>query len=134
VYQAELRINKLVKIFTALTIVIACMGLFGLASFMAVQRTKEIGIRKVLGASVGSIVALLSRDFLKLILLANVVAWPIAYYVAGRWLANFAYQINISPWVFGIAGITALAIAFLTISVKAIKAALANPVKSLRSE
>jgi putative ABC transport system permease protein len=134
VYQAELRVNKLVKIFTGLTILISCMGLFGLASFMAVQRTKEIGIRKVLGATGIQIAALLSKDFLRLILLSNLIAWPIAYVVMSHWLENFAYQVNISPWVFAIAGAAALVIALLTISVKAIKAALVNPVKSLRNE
>jgi putative ABC transport system permease protein len=134
VYQSELRVNKLIKVFTGLTILISCMGLFGLASFMALQRTKEIGIRKVLGATVFSIIALLSKDFLKLILLSNLIAWPLSYIIMGRWLENFAYQISISPWIFAIAGLAALVIALLTISVKAIKAALINPVKSLRNE
>jgi putative ABC transport system permease protein len=117
-----------------LTIVIACLGLFGLATYAAQQRVKEIGIRKVLGASVTSIVAMLSKDFLGLVLIASLIAFPIGGWAMSRWLHDFAYRITISWWVFLIAGIIALVIALLTISFKAIKAAVANPVKSLRSE
>jgi putative ABC transport system permease protein len=110
------------------------LGLFGLATYAAQQRVKEIGIRKVLGASVTSIVAMLSKDFLGLVLIASLIAFPIAGWAMSQWLHDFAYRITISWWVFLIAGIIALVIALLTISFKAIKAAVANPVKSLRSE
>jgi putative ABC transport system permease protein len=115
-------------------LLIACLGLFGLATFTAEQRTKEIGVRKVLGASVGSIVTLLSKDFLKLVLIAIVIASPIAWYAMHRWLQNFAYKIDIEWWVFALAGLLAVGIALLTVSFQSIKAALTNPVKSLRSE
>ncbi|MCY7358350.1 MAG: FtsX-like permease family protein, partial [Rudanella sp.] len=105
-----------------------------LATFTAQQRTKEIGVRKVLGASVGSIVALLSKDFLKLVLIAIVIASPIAWYTMHRWLQDFAYKITIEWWVFALAGLLAVGIALLTVSFQSIKAALMNPVKSLRSE
>jgi len=110
------------------------MGLFGLVAFTAEQRTKEIGVRKVLGASLSSIVALLSGDFLKLILIALVIASPVAFFFMNKWLANFAYRIDIQWWMFAAAGAAAVAIAFLTVSFQSVKAALANPVKSLRSE
>ena len=117
-----------------LAIFIACLGLFAFAAFTVEQRTKEIGIRKVLGASVSSVTALLSRDFVQLVLLANLIAWPIAWFAMNRWLQNFAYRIEISWWVFLLAGGLALVIALLTVSVQAIRAALANPVESLRYE
>lgn len=117
-----------------LTIIIACLGLFGLATYAAEQRIKEIGIRKVLGASVGSIVTMLSKDFLRLVLIASVIAFPIAWWTMSQWLHDFAYRIHISWWIFIVAGLIALLIALLTISFKAIKAAVANPVKSLRTE
>ena len=117
-----------------LTIVIACLGLFGLATYAAEQRIKEIGIRKVLGASVGSIVAMLSKDFLKLVVIASVIALPIAGWAMSEWLHDFAYRISISWWIFFVAGFIATLIALATISFKAIKAAIANPVKSLRTE
>jgi putative ABC transport system permease protein len=110
------------------------MGLFGLAAFTSVQRRKEIGVRKVLGASVSEIVALLSKDFLKLVILSLVLASPIAWYFMSNWLNDFAYRINLSVWIFLLAGSMALLIAFITISFQAIKAAVANPVTSLRSE
>jgi putative ABC transport system permease protein len=117
-----------------LTIVIACLGLFGLATYAAEQRIKEIGIRKVLGASVISIVSMLSADFLKLVCIAAVIAFPVAWLAMNKWLADFAYRIHISWWIFVIAGITAFLIALFTISFQAIKVAVADPVKSLRTE
>ena len=133
-YQAEQKVGIILNIFTLLTIFIACLGLFGLATFTAEQRTKEIGIRKVLGASVMGIAGLLSKDFLKLVLVACVLSFPLAWYAMNQWMENFAYRIDISWWVFALAGVLALLIALLTVSFQAIKAALANPVKSLRSE
>ena len=133
-YRAEQRIGTIALTFAVLAILIACLGLFGLAAFMAEQRTKEIGVRKVLGASVISIASLLSRDFLKLVLIAIVIASPIAWYGMNRWLQDFAYRIDISWWVFALAGLLAVGIALLTVSFQSIKAALMNPVKSLRSE
>jgi putative ABC transport system permease protein len=108
--------------------------LFGLVTYAAEQRTKEIGVRKVLGASVGSIVAMLSKDFAKLVLIASIIAFPVAWWSMNQWLQSFAYRINISWWVFVAAGFSALLIALVTVSFQAIKAAIANPVKSLRSE
>ena len=110
------------------------MGLFGLASFSARQRTKEIGVRKVLGASVAGIAGLLSKDFIKLIILANLFAWPVAYYVMNSWLQGFAYRIEMAWWVFALAGGLALVVALLTVSTQAIRAALTNPVEALRYE
>ena len=133
-YNSEQRVGKIAMIFSILAIFIACLGLFGLATFIAEQRTKEIGIRKVLGASVNGIVQLLSKDFLKLVLIAFVIAVPISWWAMHRWLQDFAYRINISWWIFIIAGFLALLIALLTISFQAIKAAIANPVKSLKTE
>ena len=117
-----------------IAIVISCMGLFGLASFMAQQRTKEIGIRKVLGASVTTIVSLLSRDFLKPVLLAIVIASPIAYYFMHQWLQDFAYSVRLSWWIFLLAGLAAIVIALATIGFQTVRAAIANPVKSLKTE
>jgi putative ABC transport system permease protein len=108
--------------------------LFGLASFTAEQRTKEIGIRKVLGATVVNVVALLSKDFVKLVLLANLIAWPVAWWAMNKWLENFAYRVEIGWWIFALAGGLALVIALLTVSTQAIRAALTNPVESLRYE
>ncbi|QNF32616.1 ABC transporter permease [Adhaeribacter swui] len=133
-YQAEQKIGKILGIFAGLTILVACLGLFGLATFATEQRTKEIGIRKVLGASVTNIVALLSRDFLKLVILANLIAWPLAAWLMHRWLQDFAYRIELGWWVFVLAGVAALAVALFTVSFQAIKAAVDNPVNSLRSE
>ncbi len=117
-----------------LGIIIACLGLLGLATFAAQQRVKEIGIRKVLGASVSNVVALLSKDFLKLVLIALMVAVPVGWYAMNKWLQDFAYRINLQWWVFLVAGIIAILIAFITISFQTIRAALANPVKNLRTE
>lgn len=133
-YSAEQRIGKIALIFSVLAILIACLGLFGLATFIAEQRTKEIGIRKVLGANVGSIVTLLSKDFLKLVIIAAIIAFPIAWFAMHSWLQDFAYRTNISWWVFLMAGLLSAIIALATISFQAIKAALSNPVNSLRTE
>ena len=133
-YRAEQKAGQILGIFAGLTIFVACLGLFGLATFTAEQRTKEIGVRKVLGASLTSIVSLLSRDFLKLVLVAIVLAAPIAGYAMNRWLQDFAYRIDLEWWVFALAGLLAVGIALLTVSFQSVKAALMNPVKSLRSE
>lgn len=133
-YQSEQRIGRIGAGFALLSVLISCLGLFGLASFMAEQRTKEIGIRKILGAQVGGLIALLSKDYLKLVAIALFIAGPIAWWAMNRWLQDFAYRIEISYWVFAVAGLAAVLIALLTVSFQAIKAALANPVKSLRSE
>ena len=133
-YKAEAKLSDLLWIFTIMAIVVGCMGLFGLAAFSAEQRTKELGIRKVLGANAIDIVGLLSKNFLVLVMIASLIAFPIAWWAMNSWLKDFPYRVNISWWVFGIAIIAALAIALLTVSFQAIKAALANPVKSLRTE
>jgi len=121
-------------VFACIAIFIACLGLLGLSAFSITQRIKEIGIRKVLGASVSSIVGLFSKDFLKLVIVAAVIAFPVAWYAMNNWLQDFAYRTNISWWIFFIAGIIAASIALLTISFQAIKAAVSNPVNSLRTE
>jgi len=133
-YRNEQRARKVVSYFTVLAVFISCLGLFGLASFMAERKTKEIGIRKVLGASVSNIVLFLSKEFLKWILVANVIAWPIAYYAIYKWLQNYAYRTSIVFWVFLMAASVAFIIALLTVSYQAMKAALANPVDALRYE
>ena len=133
-FISEQRIEKLASLFTLLTILISCLGLFGLASYMAQNRIKEIGVRKVLGASVNGITALLSKDFLKLVCISLFIAIPVSWYVMNRWLQDFAYRIELSWWIFGLAGLAALGIAFITVSYQAIKAARSNPVKSLRAE
>ncbi len=133
-YQREQKFEQLFLSFSVFAIFIACLGLFGLASFIAEQRTKEIGIRKVLGASVGNVVLLLSKEFAKWVVLANVMAWPIAYYVLARWLSNFAYRVGLEIWVFMASGLIALLIALITVSTKALKVAVANPADSLRYE
>ncbi|MDO1447358.1 ABC transporter permease [Rhodocytophaga aerolata] len=133
-YKSEFQFGKITSIFSGLAIFIACLGLFGLASFAISRRTKEIGVRKVLGASVGNIVVLLSKDFLQLVLIAFGLAAPLAWYGLHQWLQNFAYRINVSPWLLILAGVLTGIIALLTISFQAIKAALANPVNSLRNE
>ena len=133
-YEAEIKIGKILAVFSGLTIFVASLGLFGLAMFTARQRTKEIGIRKVLGASILGITALLSKDFLKLVLIALLIASPLAWYFMHAWLQNFEYRTEIQWWVFALTGILAVLIAFITISFQTIKAALMNPVKSLRTE
>jgi putative ABC transport system permease protein len=133
-YRSEQRMGNIFNLFAGLAIFISCLGLYGLSAFMAEQRKKEIGVRKVLGATVTGVVALLSQDFLKLILIAIILASPIAWYAMNRWLQDFAYQTTIEWWVFVLAGLLAAAIALLTVSFQSIRAALMNPVKSLRSE
>jgi len=133
-YNAEKRTGKLFITFAVFAIFIACLGLFGLVTYAAEQRIKEIGIRRVLGASVSEIVTMISKDFVKLVLIAFVIAFPIAWWMMNKWLQSFAYRINISWWVFALAGLLTIAIALITVSFQAIKAAIANPVKSLRTE
>jgi putative ABC transport system permease protein len=133
-YNAEQQQGNLFSIFSCIAIFIACLGLFGLSAFTISQRVKEIGVRKVLGASLHQIVTELSKDFLKLVIIAAVIALPVAWYVMNKWLLDFAFRISIQWWVLLMAGIVAIIIAFATISFQSIKAALANPVKSLRSE
>ena len=133
-YRSEQRAGKIALIFSVIGILIACLGLFGLAAFVAEQRTKEIGIRKVLGASVNGLVGLLSKDFMKLVLVAALIAFPIAWWGMHKWLEDFAFRIGIPWWIFILAGVIAAFIAFITISLQAVKAAMANPVKNLRTE
>jgi putative ABC transport system permease protein len=134
IYRTEHRLGGLLRCFSFLAIFISCLGLFGLASFMAEQRTKEIGVRKVLGATISSVTLLLSREYTKWVLLANIIAWPVAYLGMRKWLQGFAYQVNISVLTFVLAGLLTLVIALLTVSYQAIKAAVANPVEALRHE
>jgi putative ABC transport system permease protein len=134
VYRVDSQVSAVVSILAGLIIIISCLGLFGLASYSAEKRIKEIGVRKVLGATVQNIVLLLSSHFIKLVLIANIIAWPIALYAMNKWLQGFAYRIEIDWWVFAIAGGVSVIIAFATVSFQSIKAATANPVKSLRSE
>lgn len=133
-YDEEKRLGQISVVFTILAILISCLGLFGLVSFVAEQKKKEIGIRKVLGASIGSVVQLLTKDFIKLVLIALVIAGPLAYYFMQRWLEDFTYRIDIQWWVFALAGGFALVITFLTVGFQSLKSAVANPVKSLRTE
>ncbi len=133
-FVSEMLISKLSRVFAALAIIISCLGLFGLAAYTAERRTKEIGIRKVLGASVSGITTLLSKDFLRLVFIACVVAFPVAWWMMHNWLLDYQYRVKISGWIFLLAGIAAMLIALITISFQSIKAAVANPVKSLRTE
>jgi ABC-type antimicrobial peptide transport system permease subunit len=133
-YHLERKWQQIINAATLLSVLICCLGLFGLTHLATHMRVKEIGIRKVLGATVSSIASLISRDFIKLVLIAVVVASPVAWYFMNQWLQDFAYRINISWWVFVLAGVAAVFIALLTIIFQAIKAAVANPVKSLRTE
>jgi putative ABC transport system permease protein len=133
-YRSEQRIGILFRYFSILAILISCLGLLGLASFMAEQRTKEIGIRKVLGATASNIVGLLSKEFTKWVIVANIIAWPVAYFVLNKWLQSYAYKTNVALWSFILSGVIVLLIALLTVSYQAIKAALANPADSLRYE
>jgi putative ABC transport system permease protein len=133
-YRTEQRFGIIVMTFSILAIFIACLGLFGLAAYMAEQRTKEIGIRKVLGASVSSITQMLSRDFILLVILSSLIAFPLAWWAMHSWLQDFSIRVDIKWWVFAVAFFAAVGIALVTVSFQAIRAALANPVKSLRSE
>jgi putative ABC transport system permease protein len=133
-YSDVQRTGYIFTCFSVLAIIIACLGLFALSAFMAEQRSKEISIRKVLGASVAQVTALISRDFARLVLIAMVLASPVAWWAMNKWLQDFAYQVNLSWWIFAIAGVLVIAIAFATISFQSVKAALVNPVKSLKAE
>jgi putative ABC transport system permease protein len=135
-YESEQRQRSIFTIFAFIAIFVACLGLFGLSAFAISQRVKEIGIRKVLGASVNSIVVLLSKDFLKLVAIAAVLGFLIAWIAMSKWLEDFAYRIDIKSywWIFLVAGIIAAAVAFFTIGLQAVKAATTNPVKNLRTE
>lgn len=133
-FRSEIRVGRLSAIFTALAILISCLGLFGLTSFVAEQRTKEIGVRKVLGASVFNVWNMLSKDFLKLVIISCFIAVPIAYYVMNGWLQDYPYRVIISWWIFGLAMLGAMLVTIITVSFQAIRAARANPVESLRSE
>jgi putative ABC transport system permease protein len=133
-YEKEQKMGTILGIFAGLTIFVACLGLFGLATFTAEQRTKEIGIRKVLGATIMGVVSLLTKDFLKLVFLAFIISAPVAWYIMYKWLQDFAYRIHVQWWVFFVAAVVAVIITVFSVSFKAIKAAIANPVKSLRTE
>ena len=132
-YEKEQKTARIMNIAMGIAIFISCMGLFGLAAFIAQQRTKEIGIRKVLGATVTDIVSMLSVDFVRLVLIAIVIASPVAYYFMHQWLQDFAYRVTMAWWIYAIAGVGAIGIALVTVSFQAIRAATANPVESLRS-
>ena len=134
VYKAERHVGVIALSFSILAVLVACLGLFGLAAFLAEQRTKEIGVRKVLGASVPSILLMLSKEFIKWVIIANIVAWPLTYYFMNKWLEDFAYRTDIGIWVFVISGVSTLIIALITVSFQTVKAALSNPIKSLRYE
>jgi len=133
-YESEVRVSALSKYFAGLAIIISCLGLFGLSAFTAKKRRKEIGIRKVVGASVANITTMLSKDFLKLITISLLIAFPVSWWLMNNWLQGFAYRISITPFVFVITGFSVALITLLTISFQSIKAAIANPVKSLRTE
>jgi ABC-type antimicrobial peptide transport system permease subunit len=133
-YESETTVSALSKYFAGLAIIISCLGLFGLAAFTAQKRRKEIGIRKVVGASTANITTMLSKDFIKLICISLIIAFPVSWWLMHRWLQSFAYRINISLFVFMIAGAAVIGITLITISFQAVKAAIANPVRSLRTE
>jgi putative ABC transport system permease protein len=134
VYESEKRTGSIFSLFAVISIIIASLGLFGLSAFSIAQRTKEIGVRKVLGANVSQVVMLLSKEFLIMVLIAFLIAVPLTWFIMHKWLEEFAYRINIGWMTFLVAGLIALLIAFLTVSYQAIKAAIANPIKSLRTE
>jgi len=134
IYAAEQRIGKIFITFAILAIFIACLGLFGLVTYAAEQRVREIGVRKVLGATVADITAMLSKDLLRMVVVSLVIAFPLAWWAMHKWLEDFAYRTNISWWIFAGAGMIAICIALATISIQAVKAASANPVNSLRTE
>jgi putative ABC transport system permease protein len=133
-YKTESKQQSVLSIFSMIAIFIACLGLFGLASYTAIKKTKEIGIRKVLGSSVQNIILLLSKDLLKPVLIGTAIAIPIGYYAMNKWLQGFAYRISFHWWMFAIAVVVAVTIALLTVGLQALKAAIANPIKSLRTE
>jgi putative ABC transport system permease protein len=133
-YAGEIRMSDVFKVFSLLAIFISCLGLFGLSAYSAEIRTKEIGVRKVLGASIPQVMALLSRDFTRWVLVANLIAWPLAYFSMQDWLTNFAYRIHISPITFLLSALLALAVALITVSYQAVRAASADPIDSLRYE
>ena len=133
-YKSERKWSNIIGWAGGISVFLACLGLFGLAALAAINRTKEIGIRKVLGASLAGIVTLLAKDFLKLVVIALVIATPLAWYFMNKWLQDFAYRISIGGWVFVAAGTLAIIVAFVTIGLQAVKAGVANPVKSLRTE
>ena len=133
-YKKDIRQQTILSAFAMLAIFVACLGLFGLASFTATKRFKEIGVRKVLGSSVQGIVVLLSKDLLKPVLIAACIALPVSYWAMNKWLQNFAYKTTLSWWIFVLAALITFGIALITVSIKAIKAAIASPVKSLRTE
>ena len=133
-YRREMKLMQIFGIFSLLAIFVSCLGLFGLVVFMAERRTKEIGVRKVLGASIPNLTLLLSKEFIKLIVVANFVAWPVAYIAMNAWLQHYAYRIQLGPGIFMLSGLLALCIALSTIGYQAIKAARANPIDSLRYE
>ena len=133
-YESEQKLSNFIALFAGVGILIGSLGLFGLVSFVVTQRTKEIGVRKVLGATVGSIITLLSRDFLLMVAIAFVIASPVAWYVMKLFLSDYTFKINIEIWVFAVAGILTVGVAFFTVSFQSIRAALKNPVKSLKSE
>lgn len=133
-YDSEERFSQMLSMFTGLAIFVACMGLFGLASLLIVQRTKEIGIRKALGSTSTEVMLLLSKGFIQLVIVANIIAWPLAYIIMTRWLMNFPYRISITPWLFLLAGLVVLIVAFISVSLQTLKAASVNPAKTLRTE
>jgi putative ABC transport system permease protein len=133
-YKSDEQFSSIIDSFSVVAIILACMGLFGLISHNMNRRIKEIGIRKILGATVNSIVFIMIRDLLKWVVLANVVAWPLAWFIMNKWLQNFAYRIEISLWIFVLSGGIALILAMATVSLQAIKAAVADPIKSIRYE
>ena len=133
-YEGDERTARIVRTFSIIAISIACLGLFGLAAFAAEKRTKEIGIRKVLGATASNLIFMLSTEFTKWVLVANIIAWPVAYYAMNKWLQSFAYRISIGPWPFFLAAALAFVIAWFTVSYHAVKVSMSNPVESLRYE
>ena len=133
-YEMEIRMGLIIRIFTFIAIFVSCLGLFGLASNTIEKRTKEIGIRKILGASVKQITSMLSFEFLRWVMLANLVSWPLAWYFMNQWLSNFVYHINISVFIFISAGLIGIILAFLTVVFQSMNAALRNPVETLRYE